>query len=278
MQFLANGLNRLLTGFFDLLFVPLRFLGLFWSLTVFSLVTGLLMLWIFGRVSNQKKIRHVKGKIQGNLIAIRLFQSNLPVFLRIQGRIFRDTFVYMRYSLTPMLIMIVPVLFILIQLNWRYSVRPLQTGEAAVLKVILSDGALLEDPAAVSLESGDGVVVETAPVRIPLHGEAAWRIRAVKEGVHELAVHVGGETVIKTVAVGAPGRMLSALRPGSDLSDILLNPGETPIRSTSVQSVNIEYPPMEISFLGWSIHWLVYFFILSVAFGYLTKGLFGIEV
>ena len=29
---------------------------------------------------------------------------------------------------------------------------------------------------------------------------------------------------------------------------------------------------------GWNIHWLVYFFVLSLAFGFAFKGVFGVQI
>ncbi len=42
--------------------------------------------------------------------------------------------------------------------------------------------------------------------------------------------------------------------------------------------MSVGYPQPEITFLGWKIHWLVWFFIISIAVGYLLKGVLGVEV
>ena len=279
MTGLVQGMNRVLTGAFDLLFRPLSLLGPALSLFLFSAATGLLMVWIFGRVSDQEKIRRTKDRIQGNLIAVRLFQNSAGVFLRTQGRLFVDTLVYMGLSLKPMLVMIVPVLLVLIQLQGRYAVRPLEAGEAAVVKVRVQSGDLLADPAGIGLESRGGVVVETPPVRIPSEREVLWRVRAGAPGRHTLTVHVGEHPVEKDLVVGGTTRLLSARRTGEGVIDLLLNPGDPPLDpSLPVESVSVGYPQPEITFLGWKIHWLVWFFIISIAVGYLLKGVLGVEV
>ena len=109
MEAAVYGVNRLITGLFDLFFRPLGALGHILSLTLFSAATGLLMVWIFGRFSRQDRIRSVKNGIQANLIALRLYQHSFRVFLRIQARLFGSTLSYMGLSLRPMLVMIVPV-------------------------------------------------------------------------------------------------------------------------------------------------------------------------
>jgi uncharacterized membrane protein (DUF106 family) len=271
--------NRLFTGGFDLLFLPLSPLDPFLSLTVFSVLTGLLMVWIFGRVSNQKKIRRIKDRIQANLIAVRLFQNSITVFFRIQGRIFLNTLTYMGLSLKPMIVMIVPVLLILIQLHGRYAARPLEVGEIAVVTVEVAGPELLSRPGGVRLEAGEGIVVEAGPVRIPSRREVVWRVRATEDGEHALEVLAGDDRIVKGIVTGKAAGFISERRTGAGLLDMLLHPGEAPLDpSAPVTSVSIGYPQGEITFLGWNIHWLIWFFVLSIVSGYLLKGLLGVEL
>ena len=114
----------------------------------------------------QTTIKSIRETIRGNLIAVRLFQSDIGVMLRLQRRIFGDTFRYMRYALVPMVVLIVPVVLIMTQLNLRFAARPLEPGESALVKAYVRDGAVLDGE--VSLEVGDGIVVETRGVPHPL--------------------------------------------------------------------------------------------------------------
>jgi uncharacterized membrane protein (DUF106 family) len=279
MTGLVQALNRLLTGGFDLLFRPLSLLGPALSLLLFSVATGLLMVWIFGRVSDQAKIRRTRDRIQGNLIAVRLFQNSAGVFLRTQGRLFLDTLKYLGLSLKPMLVMIVPVLLILVQLNGRYGIRPLEVGESALVKVKVGQAGLLDGATPARLSAEEGVTVETPPIRIPSEGEIAWRVRALSEGRHVLTVRVGDRQVTKLVVAGGEPRFLSAARTGEGVAGMLLNPGEPPLDpSTGLESVSIGYPATILSIMGREVNWLIFFFVLSIAAGYLLKGVLGVEV
>jgi hypothetical protein len=40
----------------------------------------------------------------------------------------------------------------------------------------------------------------------------------------------------------------------------------------------VAYPHRELRFLGITVHWLIAFFVISVAAGFALKGAFGIEV
>ena len=60
---------------------------------------------------------------------------------------------------------------------------------------------------------------------------------------------------------------------------MLLNPGEPPLDpSAGLESVRVGYPAAGIALLGWNVHWLALFFLLSIAIGYLLKGVLGVEV
>jgi hypothetical protein len=138
-------LNRVMTGLFDLVFLPFRSIDPMWGLTVVSLLAGVLMLWIFGKVSDQSAISLVRDRIRGNLIGIRLFGDDLGMLFRLQGKIFRQTLTYLRYAMVPMLIMLVPVLLILTQLNLRFDLRPLDPGDTTVVTATLRVASPLDE-------------------------------------------------------------------------------------------------------------------------------------
>jgi len=269
--------NGALTGLFDLLFWPFRSLDPIWPLIVVSLVAGVLMLWLFGKVSDQETIRRVRDGIRGNLMAIRLFGDDVGLLFRLQGRILRQTGAYLRYALVPMLIMLVPVLLILIQLNLRYGARPLAPGERTVVTVKLRDPALARE--GVTLRAPEGVTVETPGVRVISRGEVSWRVRAEQPGRHALQIEAGGNAVEKELRVGGTWGATSTLRTGSGLLDELLYPGETPIpQSSPIEVVRIQYPALSLRAFGWGVDWLLAFFVLSIVFGFAFRRALGVEI
>ncbi len=52
-----------------------------------SIVIGLLMVIVFRYTSDQKAIGRAKDKLKAHLLAVRLFQDQLPVVMRAYGRI-----------------------------------------------------------------------------------------------------------------------------------------------------------------------------------------------
>lgn len=277
MTVLTKLFNAALTGCFDLLVWPFKTWAPIWPMLWISLVAGIVMLWIFGKVSNQDAIKIIRERIRGNLIGVRLFQNDIGVLLRLQVTILIDTLRYMKLSMIPMVILIGPVILIMIQLNLRFAIRPLEPGETAVVKVQVHDAEALRK--GVALEPPPGITIETPAVRIPSLREAAWRIRADEPGRYALKIRVGDEVVEKEVVVGSGWASVSPLRTGNGIIDNLLYPGEAPLKpDQAVASVTVNYPELEIEVCGFVINWLVLFFILSIAFGFALKGFFGIEV
>ena len=277
MVTIVDLINRLLTPLFDLVCWPFLAFAPIWAMTVISLVSGVVMVWIFGRVSDQTTIKSIRETIRGNLIAVRLFQSDIGVMLRLQRRIFGDTFRYMRYALVPMFVLIVPIVLIMTQLNLRFAARPLEPGEPALVKAYVRDGAVLDGE--VSLEVGDGIVVETKGVRIPSTREVIWRVRADKRGSHRIVVRVGDETLDTRIIAGDGWGAIPQRRTGRGMLDTLLYPGEPPISEAhAVEAVEIAYPPLELGVFGWKVDWLVAFFVLSMGFGFAFKDALGVEV
>ena len=93
-----------------------------------------------------------------------------------------------------------------------------------------------------------------------------------------LTLHWGDEVIEQEVIVGSGGGAVSSLRTGK-VMEMLLNPGEAPIRGAlEVESVQISYPGRELSVWGWQVHWVILFFVFSFLFAFACKGFMGVEI
>ena len=271
---IAGIFNSVFTKIFDIICIPFLKLNPIWAMIFISFVAGIMMLWIFGKVSNQDAIKKVKNKIKGNMIGVRLYGNDIGVVLKLQGIILKDTLIYMKYSVIPMLVMMIPVILIIIQLNLRFSVAPLEPGQSIIVNVKLRD--ISEVPV---LEVPDGVVMETSGIFIPSENEVSWRIRADKPGNYNLTIKTNSESISKELIAGSGWGDISALKTGKDIWEVFLFPGEKPINSNSpIESIEIKYKELKTPVFGFNIHWLVHFFILSIVFGFAFKGVFGIQI
>jgi len=244
-----------------------------------SLLTGLLMLFIFRRTSNQEGIRRTKNKIKAHLLELRLYKDSLPVSLRAYGNILLANLRYISHSVKPMLVMIVPILLILIQLNLWFGYDSLPLGQAALLKVMLEDGQN-EPPSDIALEASSGITVETPALWIEESREIDWRLRAREKGIHSIVFHRGQNSFSKKVAIAQNAlSRISAVKPGSNVFDEIFNPGEKPLPGKlGLRSVEVAYPSKRMNLFGWRLHWLIVFIALSIVFGFALKGVFKVEI
>ncbi len=272
-------LNAVLGTVFDLVVGPFRTMNPWIAMAVVSALTGLLMLAVFRWTSNQEGIRRSKNAIKAHLLELRLYNDSLAQQLRSQGRVLAANGRYFGHALRPMLVMMVPVLLILVQLNLRFGSRPFAPGESAILKVKLTAG---HNPieTGIVLEAPPGVSVESPPLRIEEDREIDWRLRAVAPGTHELSLRLGADAFTKIVIVGGRGLVrVPNLKPGASFLDRVFNPGEGPIpKGIPVESVEVDHPERRLDLLGLRIHWLVAYFLLSIVFGFTLKGMFKVEI
>lgn len=273
-----GAVNSVLNTLFDLLCAPLARLNPWWAMAFLSLLTGLLMLLVFRFTSNQQGIRRTKDRIKGHLLEFRLFKDSLGVTLQAFGNILVQNLRYLGHALKPLLVMIIPLLLILAQLNARFGYRPLRPGEQVLLKVKLIRGT---NPLSLdmSIVPSSGIAVETPPLRIEEESEIDWRLRAVEPGRHSMVLRWPGQSVVKTMDIGPPG--LSPLAPRTtnrEFFNQLFNPADRPLpKGVPLDSIELMYPGRSLRFLGMNIHWLLAFFVLSLIFGFSLKGLFKVE-
>ena len=281
--------NAVLRVVVSALLFPLRGLHPLVGLTVVSLAVGIAMLLVFKATSNQAGIAAVKRKIHACLFEIRLFNDDLRAILRAQGELLRHNLTYLKFSLVPLLWMIVPFVLLIAQLQFHYGYRPLAPESAALVEVVLAEGweeALPHEDfdgftrPAVALEAPAGVRIETPGVWAPEAREMTWRVAGERPGEYELAVAVGGERYTKSLRVAdEPGiDLLSPIRPDRDFFEQLLYPAEPPLPEGPVQSIAVAYPGAEVWFLGWTTHWMVVFFILSIVFAFMLRNRLGVSI
>ena len=276
MGAINSGLNVLM----DIVCLPFLGIAPIWAMLVISLVSGVLMVWIYGKTSNQTALHTLRNRVRGNLIAVKLFQDDISVVLKMQWRILKDTLLSFRYQLVPILVLIVPVLLIMIQLNLRFAIQPLKPGATTTITATLQGLSPVDEQ--ITLEAPDGVVVETEAVRIEAKSEVSWRVRGVEPGRHQLTVRAGEHAEEKELVVGESWGKVSPLRTGKGFFDSLLWPGEPPIASQSpFETIAIEQAqalPLPLPLIGWHWHWMIHFLVFSILFGFAFKGVLGVEL
>jgi hypothetical protein len=270
--------NAALRSAFDVLLLPFRSLPPIVGLVVVSLVVSILILLVFKKTSNQARLEAVKRQIHACLFELRLFSDDLPAILRAQGEILKHNLRYLGLSSVPMLVMLLPLVLVIAQLQFHYGYRGLRPSEDFLVKVQLKEGRADARPAA-SLDVPGGLALMTPPVWIPSERELAWRLRAERQGDYELKLRLDGQEYAKTAQVSNGVRRRSPVRLEPGLVNQLLYPAEDPLPAESpVSLIAVGYPEVPVSVLGWSIGWIWVFFALSVGFAFALRGRLGVTL
>ncbi len=266
---------------FSVILAPFRSLpGL--GLLVISVATGVVMLLIFGKTSNQAAIRRVKSRMKAHIAEIWLFRDDLVQMLLATGRVLAYTGGYLAHSLRPLIFIFIPVLIIMAMLAVRFEHRPLRPDESAIFAVWVDDASWTRGDA-VTLRAPEGIRIVSPPLRIPARREINWKIAALTPGDHRLTVSTPRGEAEKRILVSATGSGLSAIAPsrGRAFSGRFLEfPAEPPLAaSVGIRGIEVVgWPLREMHLLGLKVHWLVAFFVLSLAAGFAVKGAFRVEV
>ncbi len=259
----------------NLLFKPLNAIPEDWGLMLVSALVGIIMLVIFKFTSNQQKIKTAKDRIKAHILEIRLYNESPRVIMRALKRILQYNATYLRHAVVPIAFVIIPVVLILINLNFRYGYQAFKPGDAFVVKAVLQKDADLEQ---VKLIVPPGVRVDTPALHIPALSQVNWRLRIEKEGIYDLVFSYGATRVEKKLVAAQRAGMISPQKPPASFFSVLANPAENPLPASPFTTIEVLYSKRQNEFFGLHIHWLVTFFILSLIFAFALKKPLGVEI
>jgi hypothetical protein len=241
-----------------------------------SIVIGLLMVIVFRYTSDQKAIGRAKDRLKAHLLAVRLFQDQLPVVMRAYRKILRGTGSYLRLAFTPFLIAILPITFLIVQLDRYFGWLPLRPAQTFLVEARVDDPAALNEA---SLQLPPELSSSAPAVHVPKNNEVVWRVVAGREGRYDIRIAAAGQTVSKQVVVSPGLARVSPVRLKDDFWERVFTSGEPALADNSpVQSIGISYPPRLISFAWMEWNWIVLFFVISLIAGFVFKSVLGIQV
>lgn len=241
-----------------------------------SIVIGLLMVVLFGYTSNQKAIKAAKDQLKAHLLAVRLFQDQLHVVVGSYGRILGGTGRYLKLAFMPLLYVIIPITFLIVQLDRYLGSTSVPTNAPFLLTVHARETALPND---VSLGLPPEIVMTAPPVHIPGENEIVWRLMATKGGEYEMQIAADGQSVAKNLSVGNDLNRNSPVRLRGHFWERLFSSAESALPANSpIESIAVAYPERTIDLAGFEIGWLWLFFIFSMIAGFIFKEILGIQV
>lgn len=251
-----------------------------WQLVIISCLFGVLMVLIYGRVSNQAAIRKVKEQIAASLLEVVLFRRDVRISLAAQLSLLFAGIRYFLLAMAPVLILAIPFALLLGHINLRLGARPLSTGEEAIVAVSVKKGTDLKT---IQLSSDDGLSI-VGPVRVPKTSSIYWRVAPQKQGAIPLRLtSSSSSSVAQEVVAGSQSQTPPAgiFLSSSDWPEQILFPNgssEQSLLAAPFESVELTYPQREYAFAGVSMSWITAFLVISIVAGYAGSRVFGISV
>jgi hypothetical protein len=265
------------TQFFNLILRPFEEGHAHAGLILVSVITGAVMLLLFKLTSNQQAMKEVKTRISAYFLEMRLYKEDISVVMASQRNILKANMGYMKLAVIPALVMIVPVILIMVQLNLRYAQAGFRPGDTAMVKVKAEEGVDVVRNR-VTLKADRGIEKASPAVRIPSLQETDWKIKLTEKGVHDLTIETAtGEVTFPVYATTRLIPVYGTFKKASFLETVF-NPGAPRIPDeVAIESVEILYPEMSFSWGFIDLSWLWSFLIISMGFGVILKFLFGVE-
>lgn len=248
------------------------------ALVFLSLLTGVVMAYVFKWTSNATAIRAAKEKLKARILEMRIYQDDPVLIIKGFGGTLKSNGIYLATLLKPVLFLIIPVVIVFMQMDERYGRSPLDRDATAVLSVQLKDGV---DPyeTEVNLVATGGVLRDSNPVRIADTREIDWRVRVDSPGMHELTLSANGGNYTFPVVAQERYRMIGHERVASSWIEPFLHPGMPAIPSDSpFARVRLEYPGASYPILFWHVHWIVIFIIYSLIAAVILKFIIKFEI
>ena len=270
-------LTDIISKLFDLLVGLLGGSPLLVMLVV-SVFTSVWALLLFKAVTPQTRLTIIRDRLFGHIYEMGLYQDHLGIVGRIQSDLAKANLRYLSLTLPALVVLTVPMVFTLAQLDSRFAHRPFQPGEATVLSVKISPEAdiALDD---VTLETPPSLTVEAGPVRDTASGALAWRLRIEDRGTHVLRILNGAtELASREVVVGDELTPLGTSSKKNWLHGVLY-PGAPPLPGDgSLDEVTLRLPERHTRYLGIEMHWLLAFMVFSLLGGLVLKDALRVSI
>jgi hypothetical protein len=275
-----NWINARITDISDLVLAPFASWSPLAVLIMLSVVFGVAMTVVFRYTSQQAALRTVVKRTKAQLMCLRIFKDDLGVAIRCQGAVIKAIGLRLWYSVPPMLVLIVPFVFILTQLALRYENRPLMPGESVIATLQLTpEGWAVRDTAL--LQAPPGVTVETPALRDEAEQAVYWRLRLDESTVEPLCFRIGYYEAFKSLVGTDDGRRLctvSARRPGSGFWDRVLWPGESGFDADwPVRGIDLRYPARSTPIFGIDVPWWATFIVLCMVMALLVRPFLKVQ-
>jgi uncharacterized membrane protein (DUF106 family) len=242
-----------------------------------SVIVGLAMVVLFGYTSDQKAIGIAKDQLKAHLLAVRLYRDQIPVVMGSYGKILRGTGRYLKLAFKPLLYVIIPITFLIVEMDRYLGQTPIPTNTPFLLTLHMTSPGASNDTV---LDLPPEISMTALPLNIPAENEIVVRLVGSRKGKYEIKIPAApGQSVTKAVCVGDGMPRISTVRLRGHFWSRMFSSAEPALpENTPFDSISINYPDRNIDIAGYGMNWIWLFFILSMVAGFIFKELLGIKI
>lgn len=245
------------------------------QLILLSALTAVFFMFIFGKISNQKKIAAVKNKIKAYMLESLLFKHDLGLSFSAQMKWFSQSLVYFMCILLPFLVLLVPCVILFSQIHVRFGLLPFEKGNEFLVKAFAFEKGNIED---ISIYVTPGLELLSPPLRIPEFNEIDWKLRVI--GQKNQTIYLSDKTskYEKTVCLSHSTGISSNGRYCSKWM-AFLNPGEDLLpEGGAISAIEVLHREKLYDMLNFESSWWVIFLVVSFLTAFLLKRWFRVDL
>ncbi len=245
------------------------------GLTLLSVVTGIAMLWVFGKTTPQAKIRIAKDRMTAAIYEVRLYLDSPARVAAATARMLGWTTVHLALMLPAFVVIGPPMGLMLLHMDMRYGKTGLPIGEPVLVKIQVDNEKTARN-IRIDMDSNESVLV-TAP-RLFVEDEKTLYIRTVitEPGNHTLVLNTGQSRVEKRLAATPDPRTWSPTRTAG-FALLWSQTTEPPLRPGGpIKMISVRHPPNNRRWAG--LPWWGYWLLISMGAAVLLGRRLGIEL
>ncbi len=270
--------NSFLCSLYNLIVFPVSKFNDEIQVLYISAFSGVIFLWIYGKVSNQKGLKETKRKVMAYVLEVALYRHSIIVCLKAQLNLLKQGVRYVSFALIPLLILMVPCLLIMAQLNFHYQNRGIKNGEEVVVEVSFKDD--VKDIMDYSLTSAIGKV--SPALRIEDEGKIFWKIKNDNtNNANELFVKLKANNNFLNIpiAIGEKSDPLFVTY-SKNIFESLMFPTKFSFTKNfpEIQSIKVSYPEKQQFYFGLALNWIWTFLIVSIFSGFIASKILKVEI
>jgi hypothetical protein len=181
------------------------------GLIMFSVVSGLLLLLLVGKVTPQNRLKHAREQMTSAIYELRLFLDSPRRIFVAQSRLVLWSLNYLAYLLPAFVLLLPPLAVLYGPLEIRYGLEPLRPEQTALVRIDLKEA----DPAAEQaiVDGGTTVRLAAPPVLVASEKALYLRVGVSEPGLHRMRIQAPGWAVDKRISAETrPDAKVSAER------------------------------------------------------------------